>query len=67
MEIIVKLSKKDMEFIESNSRRGKRGEDIFAALRTSFCSDHDECECDRWENCRDCVLHNIKWEVKNEK
>lgn len=67
MEIIVKLSKNDMEFIESHSRRGKSGEDTFTALRTSFCSDHDVSECDHWENCRDCVLHNIKWEVKNEK
>ena len=64
MEISVKLSINDMEFIQDNSRRGKRGEDVFTALRTSFCSDHDVCECDRWENCRDCVFGNIQWEVK---
>jgi hypothetical protein len=69
MEIIVKLSNNDMEFIKTNSRRGEAGEDVFTALRRSFCSDHDECECDRWENCRDCVLGNIDFmieEVKNE-
>ena len=64
MKIVVSLSKEDYSTIKNETRRGKRGEDVFSQLRILFCSSHDECECDRWENCRDCVINNIEWRVK---
>ena len=66
MEIVVKCSDTEYSKIMEKSRRGNRGEDAFAQLRILFCGSHDDCECDRWENCRDCVLNNIKWEIKKE-
>lgn len=64
MEIVVSLSKLEHETIKNESRRGKRGEDVFSQLRILFCASHDESECDRWENCRVCVLNNIEWRIK---
>ena len=64
MKIKVSLSASDYQTIKEQTRRGNRGEDVFAQLRILFCSSHDDCERDRWENCRDCVLNNIEWSVK---
>lgn len=64
MKIVIKCSDKEYETIMKESNRGKRGEDVFAQIRVQFCNSHDDCECDRWEDCRDCVLNNILWEVK---
>lgn len=66
MKIQVSLSASDYQTIKEQTRRGNRGEDVFTQLRLLFCSSHDDLECDRWENCRDCVINNIKWEVKND-
>lgn len=66
MKIAVSLSAIELQKIKEQSRRGIRGEDVFTQLRLTFCSSHDDSECDRWENCRDCVINNIKWEVQND-
>lgn len=64
MKIVVKCSDTEYAQIMEHSRRGDRGEDAFCQIRMLFCGSHDESECDLWENCRDCVLNNINWEVK---
>lgn len=64
MKIKVSLSASDYQTIKEQTRRGKGGEDVFYQLRILFCGSHDVCECDLWENCRDCVINNIEWSVK---
>jgi hypothetical protein len=64
MNIVIKCSDTEYAQIMKHSRRGIRGEDAFDQIRTLFCYSHDDCECERWESCRDCLLNNINWEVK---
>lgn len=64
MKIVIKCSDTEYARIMEHSRRGNRGEDVFRQIRILFCSSHDVCNCECWDNCRECVLNNILWEVK---